>query len=92
MARTDARERIKAQSVTMIGPSVYLVRLLVTMGLHNVGTAIAVLVGCFSDAKRWPTSSSASSPGVDARENRVCGGIALSGIDRGKRASVYRFL
>src|SRR5271167_1489677 len=47
-ARTDAQERIKAQSVTMIGPSVYLVRLLGTMVLRNVGTAIAVLVGCFS--------------------------------------------
>ncbi len=37
--------------MTMIGPSVYLVRLLVTMELRNVGTAIAVLVGCFSDAE-----------------------------------------
>jgi len=51
MVRTDARERIRAQSVTMIGPSVYLVRLLVTTGLRSVGTAIAVLVGCFSDAE-----------------------------------------
>jgi hypothetical protein len=34
----------------MIGPSVYLVRLLGTMVVRNVGTAIAVLVGCFSYA------------------------------------------
>jgi hypothetical protein len=34
----------------MIGPSVYLVRPLGTMVLHNVGTAIVALVGCFSDA------------------------------------------
>jgi hypothetical protein len=50
MARTDARERIRAQSVTRIGPSVYLVRPLGTMVLRNVGTAIAVPVGCFRDA------------------------------------------
>ena len=40
-------ERIRAQSVTMIGLSVYLVRPLGTMVLRNVGTAIAVLVGVF---------------------------------------------
>jgi hypothetical protein len=34
----------------MIGPSVYFVRLLGTMVLRNVGTAIAVPVGCFSEA------------------------------------------
>lgn len=51
MARTDARERIRAQSVKVIGPSVYLVRLLVTMGLRNVGTVIVVPAGCFSDAE-----------------------------------------
>lgn len=51
MARTDARERIRAQSVTVIGPNVYLVRLLVTMGLRNVGTVIVVPAGCFSDAE-----------------------------------------
>ena len=51
LARTDARERIRAQLVTMIGPSVYRVRLLVTMELRNVGTVIGVLVGCFSDAE-----------------------------------------
>jgi hypothetical protein len=34
----------------MIGPSVYLVRLLGTMVLRNVGTAIAVLAGCFNYA------------------------------------------
>jgi hypothetical protein len=54
-ARTDAQERIRAQSVTMIGPSVYLVRPLGTMVLHNVGTAIVVLVGCFSDAEQVVT-------------------------------------
>ena len=50
MARTDARERIRAQWETMIGPSVYPVRLLGTRVLRNVGTAIAVPVGCFGDA------------------------------------------
>jgi hypothetical protein len=34
----------------MIGPSVYLVLLQGTMVLRNVGTAIAVPVGCFSEA------------------------------------------
>jgi hypothetical protein len=34
----------------MIGPSVYLVRILGTMVLRNVGIAIAVPVGCFSEA------------------------------------------
>ena len=53
MARTDARERIREQSVTMIGPSVYLVRLLGTMVLRNVGTVIVVPVGCFSDLDAW---------------------------------------
>jgi len=52
MARTDARVRIKAQSETMTGPSAYLVRLLGTTALRNVGTAIAVPVGCFSDAEQ----------------------------------------
>ena len=52
MARTGAWERIRAQSETMIGPSVYLVRLLGTTVLRNVGTAIAVPVGCFSDAEQ----------------------------------------
>ena len=33
--------------MTTIGPSVHPVRLLGTMGLRNVGTAIAVPVGCF---------------------------------------------
>ena len=49
-ARTDARERIRAQSVTMIGPSAHPVLPLGTLVLRNVGTAIAVLVGCFKDA------------------------------------------
>jgi hypothetical protein len=35
----------------MIGPNVYLVRFLATMVLRNVGIAIAVLAGCFSDAE-----------------------------------------
>jgi hypothetical protein len=35
----------------MIGPSVYRVRLLVTMELRNVGTVTGVLVGYFSDAE-----------------------------------------
>ena len=51
-ARTDAQERFRAQSVTMIGPSVYLVRLLDTTVLRNVGAAIVVPVGCFSDAEQ----------------------------------------
>jgi hypothetical protein len=38
--------------VTTIGPSVHPVRLLGTMGLRNVGTAIAVPVGCFRYADR----------------------------------------
>jgi hypothetical protein len=52
MARIGAQERIRAQSETMIGPSAYLVRLLDTTALRNVGTAIAVPVGCFSDAEQ----------------------------------------
>jgi hypothetical protein len=36
--------------VTRIGPSVYLVRLPVTKVLRNVGTAIVILVGFFSEA------------------------------------------
>jgi len=57
MARTDARERIRAQSVTMIGPSVYPVRLLGTMVLRNVGIVIVVPVGCFRDADQVSTLS-----------------------------------
>jgi hypothetical protein len=49
MARTDARERIRAP-ITMIGLSVYLVRLLGTMVLRSLGAAIAVPVACFSEA------------------------------------------
>ena len=48
MDGTQMREQVRSQSATMIGPSVFLMRLSDTMVLCNVDTAIAVLVGCFS--------------------------------------------
>ena len=52
----DARERTRAPSRRMTGPSVHLVRLLGTKVLRSVATATAVLAGCSSATGDYESS------------------------------------